>query len=323
MQERIEQIVDSKSYGIMEYARQLDRQINLSPGLTGTIADYKTPLPPKNTICLYHFSNATRGTLLHLLKNRGGRNIVIIHDTEPRSAVVKRLHPLFLRIINHRADRLVAHTEAARQRLTELNPLLAGRKIEVIPHGTEIIDAARGEVEALRRKYGYKREEKVLFKLGGITGKRGHINFIKAFAGAGLKNLRLIVAGVCKDTRAAAIMKKCGAIDYLGFADNDRVEECYKLCDGVVVFRTNTVAESSSTIVYGLGHGKPVLASDFPSFAEIIGDCGVLFQNDADSLKKMLTGVATGRVDLEGLKGKALGCRKDYSWEIYLRKLLK
>ncbi len=91
----IQQIVDKKSYGIMEYATQLDTRINQIDCCSGTIAGYGTPPPSSNTVCLYHFSNATRRTLLHLRKNTCNKNVVIIHDLAPRSRIVKPLQPFF------------------------------------------------------------------------------------------------------------------------------------------------------------------------------------------------------------------------------------
>ncbi len=200
---------------------------------------------------------------------------------------------------------------------------MPAEKVEIIPHGTAVIDATAAEKESLRRQYGYKPDETVLFKLGGITGKRGHIKFIRAFDELSHNNLRLLVAGVCKDNQAAAIMKKNDRITYLGFVDNRQVEACYKLCDVVIVYRSHTVGESSSTIVYGLGHGKPVFASAHPPFADIIGDSGILFKNDERSLKEMLGELGKGALDLERLSENARRRRNNFTWDIYLQKLLK
>ncbi len=319
----IQQIVDEKSCGIMEYATQLDARINQTACCSGTIAGYGTPPPSANTVCLYHFSNATRWTLLHLRKNRGNKNVVIIHDLASRNWIFKPLQPFLLKIIERRAHRIVVHTPAARQLLLQLYPSMPAEKVEIIPHGTTIIDVTATEKESLRRQYGYKPDEAVLFKLGRITRKRGHIDFIRAFDELSHINLCLLVAGICRDDQVAAIMKKNDRIHYLGFADSRQVEACYKLCDAVMVYRSNTVGESSSTIVYGLGHGKPVFASDHPSFADIIGDSGVLFKNDVGSLKEMLGDLGKGTFDLERLSGNARRRRNDYTWDNYLQKLLK
>lgn len=64
MPKRIKQITGKNSHGITEYARQLERQINLSGDLVPP--GYSQLSAMQKSIAIYHFSNATRSVLLPL-----------------------------------------------------------------------------------------------------------------------------------------------------------------------------------------------------------------------------------------------------------------
>lgn len=94
------------------------------------------------------------------------------------------------------------------------------------------------------------------------------------------------------------------------------------MCDAVVVFREGTVGESSSTIAYGLGFGKPVLISDNGPFREMVGEGGLPFENRIKSISRMLEQIATDKIDLAHLGKMAKAQREKYRWDIYLDKIL-
>lgn len=317
----IEQVTGKTSFGIGEYARQLNRHVNETGVYTGLIKTYTQRLTRGST-AIFHFSNATRSVLVPLIRRRGGQNIVLVHDVFPRSELVMRLYPVFMRMISKKADIVLVHSNTARDLLLGAYPFFRKNRVVVIPHGTFIRETGAGEKEKMRAKHGFGRDDKILFMLGGISKKRGQARFLSAFDKTSAKNLKLIVSGHVTDESALHITRKNKSIFYYGFADNAMVDEFYTLCDAVAVYREHSVGESSSSIAYGLGFGKPLLASATDSFTEMIGNSGILFPNDETAITALLEEFAAGKTDLSILERHAREKRETYRWDNYLRKVV-
>ena len=320
MKIKIEQIVNKNSIGILEYARQLDYQINSEGKYRSLIKNYKDPVSQKS-IKLFHFSNSSRHILLPLIKNKSSENFVIIHDVISRNLIKKWLSPFFIWIICKKSKFIIVHTEAAKKLLIDIYIRINPDKICVIPHGTNIIDTSKEIHEKLRFHYKIDKDQKVLFMLGRISSERGSINFLRAFIKANKSDIYLIVSGKCTDKRAIELLNSNARIRYIGLADNDLVNDCFKLCNGVVVYRDNWAGESSSTIVYSLGYGIPVFASDTPSFREMIGDAGILFQNNDSAILDVLKLFVTDKDKMCQLQQNTKLVREQYKWETYIEKL--
>ncbi|MCP4150849.1 MAG: glycosyltransferase family 4 protein [bacterium] len=316
----IEQVVGSHSYGIDEYARQLDLHINKSLKYTGCIKKYNQPLRDA-AITLFHFSNASRSILLPLARRGKGRNLVIIHDVLPRTPLIRSINNPFMRLIKKRAQSIIVHSNSACRLLLHNYPFLASREIRVIPHGTFVHEITPSEKQELRRQYRFPLDENILFMLGGITRGRRQLKFLRAYEKALLPGMRLLVAGKCSDPAAYQLMNTNRSISYHGAVPNRVVWDFYKLCDAVVVFREDSVGESSSSIAYGMGYGKPLLVSAVGAFPEIVGDGGITFHNDEASIVKMLTKFGMDEIDLSSLGKKAKSKSKTFHWEEFLKKI--
>ncbi len=318
---KIEQFIVNKSAGIKEYARQLNEHIGVSDDYGGCIKNYNEPIE-KNAVGIFHFSNATRFVLLPLMRRKGLKNLVIVHDILPRTWWLRGLNRLFFRIINSCATHIIVHTQCAKKLLLEVCGFIVSSRVTVIPHGIFISDVPDSEKERVRQLYGFSPHDKILFSLGVISKPRGQLAFLETFAALGEKKLKLIVAGKCRSQRAAELMKKNDTIFYYGFATNPQVWDFYKMCDAVVVYRQYSVGESSSSIAYGLGFGRPSLVSNVDSFKEMLANSGLLFENNRGAIVKMLQQIASGEIDLEILQQKVRTIREHYTWENYFQKIM-
>jgi len=316
----IEQVISVKSYGIKEYALQLDRQINASGLYKGYVKNFNETIGD-SSIGVFHFSNASRHVLMALARRKNRENLVIVHDILPRTNFVKYLYPFFMRIIDKKAKTIIVHSHSARRLLLQQNPQFAPEKVTVIPHGTFTYDVTPMEKQQIRQRYGFRDNDRLLYMLGGITRKRGQIQFLKTFDNTAPPNLKLLVAGKCKDSKAVEIMERNNSIHYYGFASKQEIDNLYKICDSVVVFRKDSVGESSSTIAYGLGFGKPLLVSNNGPFEEMLGNAGILFDNHEDSIKQLLVDITTKTINLGELTKKSKIVRNRYQWEGYLKKM--
>ncbi len=316
----IEQYINNHSFGISEYARQLDKQINESGIYKGVIKNFNNPINT-DSIAIFHFSNASRMVLLPLIRRKTGKNIVIIHDILPRTFFLKPLNRVFFDIIGKYAETIIVHTTIAKELLLSLHSSFNPGNVVVIPHGSNIHKVSDEEKEQLRLKYGFNTHDKLLFLLGVISRQRGQLAFLETFAQTKYKNLKLIVAGKCKNKKAIDFMKENNSLSYYGPVTNSRLKELFKICDAIVVYRRYSVGESSSAIAYGIGYGKPVLVSAFPSFMEMLGNAGLFFNNDRRAIQELLLRISSSEINLEDFKPEIIRLQDNYKWETYFHKI--
>jgi len=203
------------------------------------------------------------------------------------------------------------------------------RKIYVISHGVEEIENKILQDEA-KEKLGLNNKTVLLF-FGYITKYKGIETLIDGFEwiakqyedsiliiGGGehprLRNNLCYVEYLSELQQRAVSAAAKERILFTGFIPEDDLPLYFSAAD-VLVFPYTTAMSSSGPLSFAMSYGKAVIASDIPSFAEIIPLEDALFRrnsskNLAEKLERILSGSALRNRVSNYLKMKA----KENSW---------
>lgn len=178
-------------------------------------------------------------------------------------------------------DHLIAVTESARFSLTHLFKI-KDKKISVIPngithHGFKALTTR--QKSALRLKYGFATDDRILLYAGKISVLKGIIDLIKIFDKLAnrphFKNIRLVIAGSGDHTKALGVVKRnWNRITFTGRLDKSTLYDFYALSDiGLIPSFTE---QCSYTAIEMMSSGLPVIVSDIDGLKEMVNDeCGL------------------------------------------------
>lgn len=167
-------------------------------------------------------------------------------------------------------------------------------------------------------KYKINHDEKINLLFFGLIRDYKRLDLlIAALNSLPNANLRLIIAGYCNDFSKYQKMIKDSSMYQLDirFIKNEEIADLFTICDFLVLPYDDATQSGPSLIA--LHYGLPIIASDQPSFKEMIkeGETGFLFpKGDMHSLKKLLNQVALmSKESIKSLKEKQIMMRDEYS----------
>ena len=204
------------------------------------------------------------------------------------------------------------------------------RKVHVVPHGVEEKRGKTAQDEA-KDKLGLN-DKKVILFFGYITKYKGIETLIEGFARVAnqFRDLILVIGGgahprlrsnrhyaeyLSELQKSAISAASQGRILFTGFIPEDELPLYLSAAD-IMVFPYTAPMASSGPLSFAMSYGKAVVASDIPSFAEIIPLEDALFRRNspgdlADKLERMLNSSA--------LRDKVSNCikirAKEHSWQ--------
>jgi glycosyltransferase involved in cell wall biosynthesis len=229
-------------------------------------------------------------------------------ETRPRQRLAKRLLsalPLYRASVERApfagAAAVIVHTEAARQRLQRWR--IPEERLHVQPAGIPLPAAAGGspeEVAAFRTRHQIP-EGRVVALFGYVTADKGYELVLEAMTRLP-PGFSFLIAGGSRTEHEQPYMAALQAeirrrnlearVRISGFLEEAEIRSAMTLADLVVV--PHLAANGSYSVMFALGHGRPVLAADLPCFREIAENhqCAELFPaGDAEQL-----GAALGRL---------------------------
>lgn len=262
---KIVQIVDVRSYGILEYAKHLVEGLR-SNDVSTQIFNFSHIFSfAKNK--LFHYSNSSYLVIVNLLLSFCSNNTVLIHDIVPRNKKYFFFAKLFMLIIWLRSKAVVVHSDFSKRLLVKKYPLMKSKRIIVIPHGVPLIPTPIIDSD-FRKRYSIPKDKIIVTVLGTITKERGQRDMIEAlFNHLSEDKFQVYIVGK-NDYKDLLSIKK--NIKNLGFvSDNDLIKLIY-CSDKSCIFRKSSVGESSGVLTLCLALKKTVFASNVGSFGEIL-----------------------------------------------------
>jgi len=259
-----------------------------------------------------------------ILKRYGFVIVLTPHDILPLDYSVgwnRRIYETMYQLV----DGVVVHGEHVLQ-YARTFVAIPEDKIFVIPHGNYDPFVTRIIPEKARRELGIPLDRHVVLFFGVIRKSKGLACLIEAFAKSRAVNphLFLVIAG--RPNRRENVEWYINEIKRydighsaqleIGFIPDDKRDRYFSSADVVVLPYTRIF--SSGVIHLAYSYGVPVIASDLPTFQDIVvqGKTGFLFPSgNADALCERIVALFADQRQIQFIKEHALMEASKYSWE--------
>jgi len=258
---------------------------------------------------------------LGIAKRRGKKIILTIHNVKPheKSFIKNWLNISVLKL----ADEFIVHSENNKKQFLGLTK--TKKKISVIPHGIIQMKKTKLTNLFLRKKYGFKKNDRILLFFGNIRDYKGLDVLLDSLRNIQNKSVRLIIAGnpwgsferYEKQIKENNLKQKCTL--FLGFNSEQKLSELFKLSD-LVIFPYKEFEASSGAGTVALFYEKPLVVTNVGGLPNLVNDKKVIAKpNDSEDLKqKILYALRNLKKLKENSKTKA----KEFSWKKIAKKTL-
>ncbi len=187
-------------------------------------------------------------------------------------------------------------------------------KVRVLPEGSYVgFYPDNLSTESCRNELGLSNGDLVLLHFGSVKPYKGLEALLETFQAIPAPNLRLVVAGECRNPRLAERIERLAAADSriqcrLGHVPVSRVQVYFRACDAVVL--PFEKIENSGSAILAMGFARPVIAPMLGALPERLGEQRDLLFS-AGGLRTALEGaLALGR---DGLATRGLRNREAVS----------
>lgn len=234
---------------------------------------------------IYHFHDPELLPLGLLLKLRGKHVVYDAHEDMPRTFGYKHYIPRFLRgMVASAAERLELFGARRLTAVIGATPAIADRfravnANSVVVHNFPIQD----EIGSCRP--AWEERDRAVAYIGGISRERGIFELLQAIAMVSPNvDCRLALAGWFSppDLRGEVLRRsECANVDFLGMLSRVQVAELLaRIRIGIVVLHPepNFINSMPTKLFEYMCAGIPVIASNFPTWSEIVepAGCGML-----------------------------------------------
>ena len=225
---------------------------------------------------------------------KGMRSKIVKLTLEDRDENSWYEYPLADRIIDCSMG-VIVHSEFAREKVLEINPLARVRRI---PHhySPPPADHMRSP-ELLREVLGFKDDEFVVGSLGYMTASKRIDILLKTIASIkkkGHKIKLLLVGRMMPGCEALRWIEEFGLSEDVivtGYVDTHTFREYLYIPDIFVVLRHPSAGETSGSVIKMMGTGNPVVVSDHYAFSELPDDCCIkvpIGEDEEEELERKL-----------------------------------
>ncbi|MGB6222643.1 glycosyltransferase family 4 protein [Haloferula sp.] len=211
------------------------------------------------------------------LKERGVAIVWTAHNRIPHESEFPMLDHLLSSKVASIADRIIVHSNAAREEITEACGIKDQRKIELIYHGNyRGVYGDLPEKGDSRVKLGLGNEEFVFLFLGAVRPHKGVSDLIDAYRLANL-DCRLIIAGNIQDKEFESELRDLekelpGLVLMSGFIPDEDLGGYFAASDVVVLPYQRSL--TSGALVLAMSFERACIVPDFDTFTEFIDERG-------------------------------------------------
>jgi D-inositol-3-phosphate glycosyltransferase len=277
---------------------------------------------------------------LALLKKKGFKIVVTIHDVIPHKFFTRHFHwaeLLLLQFMYDEADKLIVHSKRNKRQLLDRFSLDESRVI-VIPHGEYGLDGLSREISKIeaRSMLGLDENEKVLLFFGFIRRVKGIETLLRAFdsVAEALHDAILIIVGCCIQgesfTQYEAQLRRMLHGDrvkvFLEYVKHKEVSAFFRAAD-IVVLPYLKFSSQSGVLHLAQGFGKATIVTDVGGMPEAVEDYRtglVVPPGDAEKLAKGIIYLLTNeekRIEMGRLAREV--ALKEFSWDAIARRTIE
>jgi glycosyltransferase involved in cell wall biosynthesis len=213
---------------------------------------------------------------LRMVRSSGTKVVYTVHNVLPQDTGRKYFDRY--KWLYHRADRLVCHTEWARDQV--MNEFGVDRaKISMIPHGPLLSSISTCGPDEVRSSLGISEQECLVLCPGILRPYKGIPFLLDSWAqvrSAGIK-ARLTVVGEGDATMKRAVREQVEALAIQRSVHLDlrfvAVEElaAYHEAADIIVYPYKEIT-TSGALMTGIGYGKAIIATRQPAFEQLLSD---------------------------------------------------
>jgi glycosyltransferase involved in cell wall biosynthesis len=286
--------------------------------ITTLISDWHIISAEKTAIAHYHYSNSTFKTLIPMLLQKNANKLVTLHDVIPRNNIKKRLFSQTIyRFLNARTKCIIVHSHFAKNLLLKEFPFIDADKVKVLPYGTQKKISQPSPKAMTINSAQINKNDLVYLSLGYIKRSKGIVELLKAFKNVKNKSCKLLLVGKIIDDEIYTILTsyKNEQIHYLGFLPDKTLQEVLVRSDVLLNVKIDTVGETSAAVMDMLSYGKPIIATDIGSNAEVIGSAGILCPPNSKGITNSIEKFADDMTLRKTLTKNAQTRRDELAWD--------
>lgn len=276
---------------------------------------------------------------LALLKKKGFKIVVTIHDVIPHKFFARHFHRvelLLLQFIYNKADKLIVHSERNKRQLLDRFSQDESRVI-VIPHGEYRLDGLGREITKIeaRSMLDLDENDKVLLFFGFIRRVKGIDTLLRAFdsVAEALHDALLIIAGCCIQgesfSQYEALLRRMLHGDrvkvFLEYVKHKDVPAFFRATD-IVILPYLKFSSQSGVLHLAQGFGKATIVTDVGGMPEVVEDYRtglVVPPGDVEKLAKAILYLLINeekRIEMGELAREV--ALKEFSWDAIARRTI-
>jgi glycosyltransferase involved in cell wall biosynthesis len=204
-------------------------------------------------------------------------------------------YPLLDRLVDSSLG-IIVHSEFARNKVLEVNPTAAVKKI-CHHYAPPPVDGMRS-AELLREILGVKPSEFLVGSLGYITSSKRIdvlLHVLASMKKLGYPVKLLLVGKLLPGCEVERWIEELGLGEQVivtGFVDTRTFREYLNIPDIFVALRYPSAGETSGSVIKMMGAGRPVILSDHYAFSEFPDDCCVKISTDGTEAEELLEKLA-------------------------------
>lgn len=281
---------------------------------------------------VYHFAGREYLNFL-LFKRKGFRIVATIHDVESFDKFGETIDTSKYAKFGKLIDRIIVHSDYAKQSVMKYLPDFAEEKIHIIPHGdSDFLFNKPIDRKEARLKLNLPVDQKLVLFFGQIKKVKGLDVLLKAWATVRDKmpGAKLMVVGrpwkVDQDLFDDIVKEKNLEADCIlnySYVPNEVIPLYFAAAD-VVVLPYREIY-SSGVMIRSLDYGAAIVASDLDTFKKIIveGENGILFKNeDENDLAEKILSIINDEKKLSHLRINAKKTADEkFSWQLIGKKV--
>ena len=231
---------------------------------------------------------------LIILKMSGIKIVWTVHNLYNHEERFKAIELFFSRILARVCDKLIVHTNSAKQKVKEAFKIKKGSLIKIIPHGNYIaIYENAVNKEQARNQLQLDTKDMVFLCFGVIRMYKGVPELIEAYKRLNVPQAKLLIVGKPNNNEIAdKIREKCDMDKnirlFFEFIPDDEVQVYMNASDVVVLPYRNIL--TSGAALLAMSFGKPVIAPAIGAIQDILDEKGsfIFDPSESDGLVKSM-----------------------------------
>ena len=213
---------------------------------------------------------------------------------------------------------IIALTPSARQ-IAELKPFL--QKVRIVPNGVDMPEGALPSQDEARERLAIPRTQTVCLYAGALNYRKG-FDLVLEVGERLRKSVNPMVVAIghvprgAEPKRTAASSGGGKSIRFDGFVNEEMKPYYFRAADMLLL--PSRLEGFPLTLLEALAYGLPVIASDIPPLAEIVGPAGaglVFRSGDAEDLCDKIRLLAKDRSLQANLRDKGLRLAAEFTWD--------